>query len=192
MLIAQLKIFFSNVSRNTSQKIIQVTPLSVRHQLFRDIYLNVCCVIWNSKLVLFYLVTSLCSTDIQTIPNERIVCAGAPYKNYANFQFSYVIYGLQLKYIKNKFISWESRQLCHFWLLPFLVACLFIASFLRVDGKANRLQHKMPFELYCCSEKIQNIHDLFLFWFYLYVFSGRSVAIAAVAASFSLLQCRKL
>lgn len=62
----------------------------------------------------------------QSLP-ERIVCCllwhhcvcvlRFAHKKYANFQFSYVIYGLQLKYIKYKFISRESHQFSRHWLL---------------------------------------------------------------------------
>lgn len=56
------------------------------------------------------------------------VCVNATYKKYVNFQFSYVIYGLQLKYIK--FILCEEPPIQHisaFWLVPsngWLLACM--------------------------------------------------------------------
>lgn len=55
------------------------------------------CLDWNGYKSIFNACTAVCE-----------YCA--TYKKYANFQFSYVIYGLQLKYIKYKFISYESRQ----------------------------------------------------------------------------------
>lgn len=97
------------------------------------------------------------------------------HKKYVNFQFSYVINGLHLKYIKYKFISCENSPILY-TILPRLHVCP--GSFKRLDACVLSLslsrvswivyryrhtrsytfvhiymhKHKMPFELFCFNE----------------------------------------